>query len=732
MGLTRREFIKLGVIGAAGTATYNILLNDSAWSDESSSFKEQYIPTVCEMCFWRCGVMAKVVDGRVVKLEGNPIHPLSRGRLCARGNAGIGLLYDRDRLKYPLIRAGKRGEGLYKRASWDEALGYVAEKMTAIKEKYGPEAMALFMHGAGGEYFVNLLQAYGSMNMAAPSFSMCIGARNEAFKMTFGTNPGGNERADIANSRVIVLFGTHFGENMHNSINQDFAEAAGHGAKIFVVDPRYSTAAGKATYWLPIKPGTDMALILAWINIIISENWYDRDYVRKYTKGFKELQRAVKKYTPEWASRETELPEHLIYETARELGRYSPHVCVHPGRHSTWHGNDTQRERARAILVALLCSWGRTGGYYLPPQTPSYLKKKPFSLPPYPESDREPVQFGDYPFAGGEGVVPELRRATIEETPYPIKGWIVIGTNLMKSVPNQQETLSAINKLDLLVVVDVMPFDTAMLADVILPEATYLERHDNLFRVYEKHLGIALRQPVVKPMYETKPAWWIAKELADKLGLSDYFPYETLEDVLKKQATIYKIDYRTLKTKGYYVIPGTENPYITDENQPVFKTPSGKIELYSEELEEYGFDPLPEYTKVEAPPDGYMRLLYGRSPVHTFSRTTNNQLLWELKRENEVWINTEMARNLGIKQGEYVVLVNQDGVKSNRVKAKVTERIRHDCVFLVHGFSSTSKQLSRAFMRGADDQQLITRYKMDPITGTAGMRVNFVRILKEA
>ncbi|RMF99423.1 MAG: nitrate reductase, partial [Nitrospirae bacterium] len=402
-----------------------------------------------------------------------------------------------DRLKVPLIRSGNRGDGKYRKASWDEALGYVAEKMASIRDKYGPEAMALLMHGPGGAFFMNLLQAYGSMNIAAPSYSMCIGARNEAFHMTFGEDPGGAERVDLTNSRVIVFFGTHLGENMHNSLNQDFAEAISRGAKLIVVDPRFSTAAGKAEHWLAIKPGTDMALMLAWINILITEGLYDREFVEKYTRGFEKLKDAVKRYTPRWAAEITDIPEGKIIETGREIGRYAPNVCIHPGRHSTWHGNDCQRERARAILVAITGSWGRPGGIYLKPKSPSYLKKRPYNIPPYPEMKKDPVQFGDYPFAGGEGVVPELRRATIEGTPYPIKGWIVIGTNLMKTVPNQKETLKAINNLDLLVAVDVMPFDTVRLADVILPEATYLERYDPLIKVTQKGLGIALRQPVV-------------------------------------------------------------------------------------------------------------------------------------------------------------------------------------------------------------------------------------------
>jgi thiosulfate reductase/polysulfide reductase chain A len=235
----------------------------------------------------------------------------------------------------------------------------------------------------------------------------------------------------------------------------------------------------------------------------------------------------------------------------------------------------------------------------------------------------------------------------------------------------------------------------------------------------------------VSPMYESKDGYTIARELARKLDLADYFPWETLEAKIKAQCKLWKVDYEELSSKGCIRIEGTSAPYITPDNQPVFRTPSGKIEIYSKELEKFGFDPIPKYTPVEQPGDGYSRLIYGRSPVHSFTRTTNNPLLHELFKENEVWINTRKAKAAGIKNGEYVVLVNQDGVKSNRIRAKVTQRIRGDCVYMVHGFGSSSKDLRNAYSKGADDQGLITRYAIDPICGSTGMRVNFVKVMKE-
>ena len=698
------------------------------WAEEQGMLKATQIPTYCEICFWKCGAMAKVINGRVVKLEGNPAHPGGRGKLCGRGNGGTGLLYDPNRLKTPLINTGTRGEGKYRKASWDEALNFTAEKMTKIARRYGPESMAIFTHGTPTDHFLPLIYAFGSPNVGMPSFAQCRGPRDVGLELTFGESIGSPERLDMANSRVVVLFGSHLGENMHNSQVQDFAESVARGAKFIVIDPRFSIAAGKAEKWLPIRPATDIALILTWINVIITEELYDKEYIAGYATGLDELRTAVRDCTPEWAAEETDLKASDIIETARLMGKNAPAVCIHPGRHATWYGDDVQRTRALGILMALLGSWGREGGAFFATKA-SFPKQ---DSKPYPEPAKPALNLGGYPFAGGEGVTQAIRTATITGAPYPIKGWFVSGTNLFKALPNRQATIDAIEQLDLLVVVDVMPFDTVMMADVILPECSYLERHDALAVGKGKSLTVSLRQPVVEPLYESKPGWWIAKELSKRLGLADYFPWNTYEDKIKSQCSLWEINYEELKKVGTITIPNTAEPFITPLNPPEFPTASGKIELYSNELKAQGFDPIPRYTKHPLPQPGEFRLIYGRHAVHTFSRTTNNPELHELFPENEVWVNASMAHSMGIKRGAYVILVNQDGVKSPPIRVKATERIREDCVYMVHGFGTTSRELRNAFRKGADDQELVTRYAIDPICGGTGMRVNFVRIEKGA
>ncbi len=735
--LSRRQFIKIGSASAGAVAFSG--LPTRWWGLDGNGVYDpgtegaKVIPTFCELCFWKCGVLAHVKDNRVTKIVGNPAHPLSRGKLCPRGTGGIGLLYDPDRLKTPLLRVKKRGDDVFEEASWDKALDVVAENMLHIKDKYGPEAFALFLHGYGGSWFKHLMTTYGSPNVAAPSYAQCRGPREVGFWMTFGQGVGSPEAIDIENARCLTFIGTHLGENMHNTQVQEMAEAVDRGAELVVVDPRFSVAASKARYWLPIKPGTDIALLLAWMNVIITEKRYDIDYIQTYASGFEELKAHVADKTPEWAYPITGLKPELIRETARHIASFKPSSLIHPGRRTTWYGDDAQRSRAVAILAALLGSWGRKGGYLVT----SAEEVAPY---PYPASPAKAKPAADkpakniYPLSE-EVLASGLCDATIPgKAPYDLKGWMVYGTNLLQSLPDPRQVKKAIQELDFIVSIDVLPSEICGWSDVVLPESTYLERYDDLWSPAYKQPFVAFRQPAVEPMYESRPGSWIAREIGLRLGLAEFFPWKDDLEYLRKRVEIAGLDWETLEKDG--VILGDKVPVSEEEGLvPTFYTDSGKIELHSKPLEMMGFDPIPNYTSHEAPPPGMFRLLIGRSPVHTFSRTTNNRFLSQCYPENEVWINADAARALPgfesqpLKSGDRVVLENQDGIQSNAVKVKVTERIRGDCVYMVHGFGLTAKGLTHANGRGAADSSLITRYKTDPIMGGTGMNVNFIRIL---
>jgi thiosulfate reductase/polysulfide reductase chain A len=726
--LSRRRFLKitattLVAAGAMGRGSPAMAMGPKP----AGKSGVRQVPTFCDICFWKCGAIASVRDGKLWKIEGNPADPLCRGRLCPRGTGGIGAHSDPDRLRTPLIRINERGEEKWQAVTWDEALEYIAGKMQKIKTEHGPESMALFSHGIGGTFLKHTLKAYGTANIAAPSFAQCRGPRDVGFRLTFGEDVGSPERTDIENAQCLVLIGSHLGENMHNTQVQEFATAVGRGASIIVVDPRFSVAASKAKFYLPIKPGTDLALILAWMNVLVTEKLYDAAYVEEHGFGFEQFAASLAGYTPEWAYPETGIDPDTIRATAREMARYRPATLVHPGRHVNWNGDDAQRSRAIALLNALLGSWGRKGGFY----TPSSMDMPDYPYPPYPKPAKPKVDNPDhkYPFAH-EAITTGIRDATLTGKPYPIKGWMVYATNLLHALPNEAETIRAIQQLDLLVVVDVIPSETAGWADVVLPESTYLERHDELNVELFKDPFVALRQPVLDSPDDQKPNWWIAKKLAEKLGLAAFYPWKTIEEYLEHRITEAGLDFAELKKNG--IIRGERQPIYFEEGVPAeFGTPSGKIEFYSAQLEKAGFDPVPKYTPPVASPPGAFRLLFGRSPVHSFSRTHTNRLLSDMMDENAVWVNADIARRAGLKSGDTVRLKNQDGILSNRVKVKATERIRPDCVYLVHGFGHTARGMRHAYGKGASDAQMITRYKTDPLMGGTAMNVNFVTLETE-
>jgi thiosulfate reductase/polysulfide reductase chain A len=236
--------------------------------------------------------------------------------------------------------------------------------------------------------------------------------------------------------------------------------------------------------------------------------------------------------------------------------------------------------------------------------------------------------------------------------------------------------------------------------------------------------------PAFEPSHQTKPAWWMAKGIAERLGLGEYFPWQDYREVIDWQ--LRQVGSSLLEMEKLGVKRFSRNTAIYfEEGQPVrFNTPSGKIELYSSLLADVGQDPLPRYVPPDRPPAGYYHLNYGRSPAHTFGRTINNPQLFELMPENVVWVHPAAAAKLGVANGDYVQLENPEGLRSQRIRVRVTQRIRPDSVFMVHGFGHTDERQRLARGVGADDAALMHNVKLDPIMGGTGMRASFVTLVK--
>jgi len=693
---------------------------------------DRIVHSFCEHCFWRCGIAAHVRDGKVYKITGSEHHPLSQGKLCPRGTGGIGLLYDPDRLRHPLIRETKGGKQYYRKASWDEATGVVAEKLYGIHEKYGPGAIAMLHHGFGVSFFKQMFSQIGVNKFSKPSFDLCCGPARQASVLTYGYPSGTPEGFDMKNSKYMIFFGTHFGENMHNTAVQEISDGIRRGAKIVVFDPRFSTIAGKAEHWLPIKPGTDIAMMQGLMHVLISENLYDRSFVQQHTVGFGELWDSVRKMTPEKVAEITEIPAEAIRTVAREFAFNAPAALVHSGRRTNWYGDALQRIRAIHILNALVGNFKMPGGVI---DYEKFSLKKPPAGHAHPPYERD--VYSRYPFFAQDE--PSNSIASHEVIQQAISGEIkalmVYGVNLPETMTLGRKTaIEALQKVDFMVAVDVLPAEVTGYADVVLPECTYLERYDALDagRKYRTPF-VALRQPAVEPMYDSKPGNQIAKMITDKWGIHGAFP-ATVEEGLDKTLRLNGSSLEEIKKTGVIVRP--ESDLYRKAGQPLnLKTPSGKIELASSLLRKAGFDAVPHYTPQPEAPEGYYRMLTGRKPMLTFGRTANNRFLGDVAtaKENEVWVNAETAARHSLKNEEYVHLKNQAGVVSEfPVKVKVTQRIRPDAVFMVHGFGHTAAKMTWAYKRGASHNQLISRTDIDPAIGSVGFQNNFVTFIKEA
>lgn len=682
------------------------------------------IPTTCEVCPNKCAVIAVVENGRIKKLNPNPRSPKSRGMLCARGNAAVKAVYDPDRVKQPLIRAGLRGEGKWRSATWDEAWDFSARQLAAIKGKYGPEGVLwTSTEGFQEEFFKNLGLAFGSPNIVRHP-SLCLASVNLAYSMTFGTVPS----FDMLQADYVIISGANRFESIITPDTMDLIESAfNRKAKLIYLDPRFTVTAAKADAWFPIRPGTDMAFILAMLQVIISEERYDKQFVDGFCYGFDRLQAHVQPYTPAWAEKETEIPAGEIMRVAREFADAAPRALYYAGRRSSWNTNDFQMRRAQTILNAIVGNWDREGG--MVPNSKIALGEYLFLPWDDPKASRVDELDTRFPMAAkGDGVFIQARENILAGRPYPVKGWMVYKQDPMNALPDRASTQKMLQGMDFVGVIDTQMSDTAWYADVVFPESTYLERLDPLHMLPGIWPVVAIRQQVIKPVHDTRSNLEIVQGLARRLGLGDYFDY-TIEQWVEAQASELPVPnpLEYLKKHGVYSPPDAPFYGTTLTPDHRFITKTGKIEIFSDRLAEAGYDPLPVYRPPATPPPGQFRMILGRKAFYTHANNTNNVWLNEFAPVNDLWIHPEPAERMGIGQGDRVEVRSRVG--RVRLKARVTEEIRPDCVFMLHGFGKKSKMQRLAFQVGACDADVLES-AMDQVSGNAAFHETFVQVSK--
>lgn len=716
--LSRRDFLKLGGV-AAGAAVLGefippMVARAARANGQIDAQGDGMIATMCEMCVWRCGVLAKVKNGRVVKLEGNPEHPHSKGKLCPRGQAGLMNTYDPDRVLTPLIRVGARGEGKFRKASWEEALDLVAKNMLDIKKKYGAEAMVFSStHNLSQVQFENLLQAYGSPNYGTQR-SLCFNAMIVSNLMTYGMEEPARNYNGV---KYIILTGRNLAEAISNSETGELIDAIDKGAKVIYLDPRFTKTAAKASEWLPIRPGTDLAFHLALLNVIIGEKLYNAGFVAQYTSGFDELAGSIQQYTPEWAAKISEIPAGTIRRIAREFAKAGSHALAHNGWRTSNFVNSFQTERAITILNALVGNWGTTllpagaegAGLGQIPQ-PAYPRVSALRLDGVPWK---------YPFVPLKiGVFQQMRDSILDEKPYAAHGWFVSRQNPALSLPDRKRTLAAFDKMDFIVTIDIIMNDTSWFSDVVLPEASYLERYDPLNVVGDRAF---IRQPVIEPQGEGRSALWIFKQLGERLGIGDFFQYKDEQDYLKQQLAPLGVSLDTVRKKGYVDLPGGGGDVYK------WSTPSGRIEIKSTALDKAGFAGLPVWQEPPAPKSGEFYLLTGKGARQTQFGTQNNLLLHKYDDEPRLWMNAKTAAAQGLADNDLVEVTSPIG--SVHIKLQATQAIRSDCVYMTPGYGHISKGLTTAYGLGAADSDLHVTYT-DPVSGGQALSQTFVSVKK--
>ena len=729
MKVSRRKFLagSLAGLGALGAGASGLRYVSRAQA-RGGGDQVRYVNSSCAICTSKCVFRGQVVNGVVKRLEPEPDFPKSRGMMCARGNAGAWTPYDPDRLKYPMIRTGKRGEGKWRKVSWDEAYRYIADKTNQLVEEEGGHRSCISFASSEGTYqetyWNQFREVFGSPNSLRHP-TLCLSSVIRGFQSVFGTYPV----TDLKNARYVIMAGANRAEAIFTPDTMDIFSRPKGSYKLVYLDPRFTKTAAKADEWLPIKPGTDMAFALALMHVIIGEGLQDREFVEKFCVGFAELAEHVKQYSPEWAEGETGIAADDIRRIARELAT-TPHSVFYPGRRSSWQGEEVQTRRAIAMVNALIGAFDRPGG--LLPATNVPLRSY-FYEPAWYSRTRPRLEQDDVIFLNPrDGSWVAWRERALKADPYRIRGMYIYKQNVLEAVPDRDRTMKLFDQLDLIVCIDTVMSDTAWHADVVLPESNYLERLDppNAYGMGGIEPTVVIRQPLIKPLYDTKPCFDIVRELGDYFEdddgepLSSYFE-GTIEEHTANMMADHPGAVEQLREKAFFAIPMVEFGAYRRGGR-AFNTPTRKVELYSEDFAGRDLDPLPVFRRCDEPGPDQFRFLVGRHAIHTNSMTAAfPELNWH-QPENAVWLNPEPARRLGIKDGDTVQMRNRSGGQVT-VKAKVTAGIRPDCVYYAPGYGSISPGKPLVYRRGAS-QAAILESHFEPISGNALMHETIVEI----
>ncbi|MDH5695438.1 MAG: molybdopterin-dependent oxidoreductase [Dehalococcoidia bacterium] len=674
------------------------------------------VKSLCHMCLSCCGIDAHVEDGRLVKVTGMKEHPVNR--LCVKAQTIPDLLYSPERITHPM----RKVDGTWHRISWDEAFDIIGDKLASIKENYGAKALVVHL----GQPMINtevprlaarFCSLYGTPNYTTGA-SLCFAARaiGHGLSMSRRMLP---LHPSYRNPRCVVVWG-HNPQQSKIGEEADILSAQKQGAKLIVVDPRATPLAKGADIHIQIRPGTDCALALGLLNVIIAEELYDRDFVKNWSFGFDKLKEHVKKYSPEVVEKIASVPAKAIRQFARMYATSRP-ATISQGVSLDHCTNGVQNSRAISILIAITGNLDILGGniYNSPLRQTSLRIKGMVSV--------DEAIGADYPIFGkftGETTAMPVADAIITENPYPVRALIVQGCNPALTWPDSNKVRQAFQRLDLLVVSDLFMTETAKLADIFLPATAFSER--KIIKDYSSE-GlplISLSNKVVEPLANCLEDWQIWSELGRKMGYAEYFPWQSTDELFAyllepSGITLEKLErnpggilYRQLGRQRKYEEEG-------------LATPSGKVEIFSQTMADFGYDPLPTFTEPLENPVGdpelsesYPFTLITGTRVNAFTHSQHRNIarLRKLVPQPLVEINPAPAKKLGIADGDQVVVESPKG--NIKLQAKITADIHPKVLSLQHGWDEANANIL------TDGEQ------HDPISGYPGFKTTLCQVRK--
>ena len=685
----------------------------------------EIIKTVCGMCGAdNCGIDVRLEDGRITGINGTRENAVNRGLVCPQARASIEMTYDPARLDHPLRKTATG----WQRISWDAALDEIAGRLAKLKATEGAQAFAAYQ-GRALLQFIKMgwpwrfLNLYGSPNLVRNDH-MCAYPSIVSEKLTYGATTIYGFEPEAVN--CLLLWGSNPATSHVPFKWRDVLAAKRRGCQVIVVDPRFTRTAEAADIYAPIRPGTDAALALAIIHVTIAERLYDTRFVAQWTTGFAELAEQVTQHSPEWAAQVTGIPAETIYLIARTYARAKP-AYLDAGNALEHHDNAGSTLRSTMILRAITGNLDVPGGHsFVPllPLTNMTLHERRHATAPALGSDRYPIFMKLAGFVPGDS----LLDAILEARPYPVRAMVMAGGNPALTWPNTRRVLSALDALDFLVVLDLYMTATARRADLVLPASGPLERLQLITRPGAYGLGqpawwVTLRRPVA-PAGERRSDWWFWTELARRLGYGEFYPWESEEEAIADLLTPSGITLADLETHPGGLYYG-DHPEIHSYERTGFRTPSGKVELWSNLLAEHGYDPLPTYREPQESPLSTPELAVAyplildagkRVAVFTHSRHRTLASLRRLVPEALAELHPDTAIQYGLHDGDWARVSSPRG--SIVLKVDVTPHIREGMVSLLHGWEEANANLL------TDDQAC------DPVLSCPSLRAALCSIEK--